>query len=72
MLSIKPYYQDFLNIYQRFHNDFCIFECATFYQGRRRLEDIWEFIEQLVFGQRDKLEESDTIKYLIKELNHLS
>lgn len=69
----KPYYNDFLSIYRKFHKDFVINpEALRFYQGRRNLEDIWEFIEQLLFDQQDKQERADSIDSLTKELKDIS
>lgn len=69
----KPYFNEFLSIYQKTHKEFEINPHALqFYQGRRRLEDICEFIEQLLFDEQDKQERIITMNYLREELNGIS
>lgn len=69
----RPYFNDFLSIYQKTHQDFFINpDAMAFYQGRRRLEDIWEFIEQLLFDEQDEQERDITMNYLREELNAIS
>ncbi|MFE6076596.1 hypothetical protein ACFVQB_19175 [Paenibacillus sp. NPDC057886] len=42
----EPYYAEFLSIYQKNHKNFAINpDALQFYQVRRKLEDVWEFIE---------------------------
>jgi len=42
-----------------------------FYHIRRKLEDIWEFIEQLLYDNQEDKERNETIKVLDGELNNL-
>ncbi|WP_227005614.1 hypothetical protein [Bacillus paralicheniformis] len=42
-----------------------------FYQIRRRLEDIWEFTEQLAFDIQTEKEKAETMSLLKKELKAL-
>lgn len=68
----KPYYDVFINIYQKLHKDFVInMDTLLFYQIRRKLEDIWEFIEQLLYDNQKEQERNETIKLLMSELNDL-
>jgi spectinomycin phosphotransferase len=68
----KPYYDIFINIYQKLHKDFVInMDTLLFYQIRRKLEDIWEFIEQLLCDKQEEQERNETIKLLMSELNDL-
>jgi spectinomycin phosphotransferase len=68
----KPYYDEFLKIYQKFHKNFVINpDALRFYQGRRKLEDIWEFIEQLLFDKQNAKERADTINSLTEELKDI-
>lgn len=68
----KPYYEDFLTVYRKRHPSFVPDpECLSFYQGRRRLEDIWEFTEQLLYDTQDAEEQADALSSLRKELQQL-
>lgn len=69
----KPYYNRFLSIYRKSHKDFVINpDALQFYQEKRKLEDIWEFIEQLLFDNQDTQERADTIDSLRKELKAIN
>lgn len=69
----KPYFNKFLGIYRKTHQNFSINRDAmTFYHGRRRLEDIWEFIEQLIFDKQDEQGRVVIMNYLKKELDGIS
>ncbi|SHE32438.1 Phosphotransferase enzyme family protein [Seinonella peptonophila] len=69
----KPFYQKFLSIYQKAHKDFVInLDTLQFYKGRRKLEDIWECIEELLFDQQDAKERANTLDILIQELKNIS
>ncbi|MBT2217488.1 phosphotransferase [Virgibacillus dakarensis] len=68
----KPYFNEFLSIYQKTHQNFSINpDAMTFYQERRRLEDIWEFLEQFLYDDQDEKEKVITMSYLREELNGL-
>lgn len=68
----KPYYDVFMNIYLKLHKDFLInTDALLFYHIRRKLEDIWEFIEQLLYDNQEDKERNETIKVLDGELNNL-
>lgn len=72
-LAQQPYYGIFLNVYQQMHKDFKIdAQALQFYQIRRRLEDIWEFTEQLTFDKQNGDDRVETLKLLKKELIHLA
>ncbi|KPV57512.1 kinase [Paenibacillus sp. A3] len=69
----EPYYDDFANIYRQVHNDFAINpEVLQFYRYRRKLEDISEFMEQLLFDRQEAQERTATLNHLSKELNEIS
>lgn len=69
----KPYFNEFISIYQNTHQNFSINpEAITFYKGKRRLEDIWEFMEQLLYDKQEEQERVLTMNYLKEELNGIS
>lgn len=69
----EPYYDDFLSIYRKVHNDFAINpDVLQFYRYRRKLEDICEFMEQLLVDRQEAEERAATVNHLIKELNELN
>ncbi|WP_409346733.1 phosphotransferase [Paenibacillus sp. MBLB4367] len=66
----KPYFTEYLSIYQNVHKDYAINpDALQFYQIRRKLEDIWEFIEQLLFDKQDARQRTATLNSLAEELN---
>ncbi|GIP32517.1 phosphotransferase [Paenibacillus sp. J2TS4] len=68
----KPYFDEFIRIYQKIHSDFTIHpDALRFYQGRRKLEDIWEWMEQLLYDNQTAEARANTLKSLIKELKDL-
>ncbi|CEH29125.1 kinase [Aneurinibacillus migulanus] len=69
----KPYYDNFLSIYQKVHKNFVVNPTALqFYQSRRKLEDIWDLIEQLIYDNQDTQERTTIINYLTKELRDIN
>ncbi len=69
----QPYYDAFLDVYRKRHPDFAPdLDVLRFYQVRRKLEDIWEWMEQLVFDQQGALERKKTLASLTKELQELA
>ncbi|MEK4259410.1 MULTISPECIES: aminoglycoside phosphotransferase family protein [unclassified Paenibacillus] len=69
----EPYYAEFLSTYQKIHKNFAINpDALQFYQVRRKLEDIWEFIEQLLFDKQNAQERANTINSLAKELKDIN
>ncbi|MCP1308846.1 phosphotransferase [Paenibacillus tyrfis] len=69
----EPYYHDFVQIYRKVHNDFAINpDVLQFYRYRRKLEDIWEFMEQLLFDRQEAQERTATLNHLSKELNEIT
>jgi len=69
----QPYYNAFLSVYKKRHPDFVLKpDILRFYQGRRRLEDIWEWIEQLLFDQQEPNERTQTLASLAKELQEMA
>ncbi len=72
-LMDKPYFNTFLKIYQDTHKNFELnHEALHFYQGRRKLEDIGEFLEQLIFDSLSEQERMNTMDYLDEELRSIS
>lgn len=66
----KPYFNEFLGIYQNTHKKYEMNPYALeFYQSKRKLEDIWEFMEQLLYDEQDERERVATMNYLREELN---
>ncbi|MCQ6563059.1 aminoglycoside phosphotransferase family protein [Paenibacillus mendelii] len=71
-LTDKPYFDEFMTIYRKSHPDYVINPNALlFYQIRRKLEDLWEWIEQLAFDSQTEQERADTHDSLQKELEEL-
>ncbi|MCC3372506.1 aminoglycoside phosphotransferase family protein [Cohnella sp. REN36] len=65
----EPYYEDFLALYRKRHRHFEVnLEALQFYRGRRKLEDIWEFIEQLLFDEQAASARAATLRSLAEEL----
>lgn len=69
----KPYFDKFLRIYHKKHPNFSLDHNALqFYQERRKLEDIWEFIEQLLYDKQTEQERAVTMNFLKSELKSMS
>ncbi|WP_339234821.1 phosphotransferase [Oceanobacillus sp. FSL W7-1281] len=65
LLTEKPYWKQFMKVYLQHHENYHINQDAlAFYQLRRRLEDIWEFAEQLLYEELDAQEKDEIIGYL--------
>lgn len=68
-----PHVTSFLSVYRKRHKHFTLNrEALRFYQGRRRLEDIWEFIEQLLFDEQGTNERDETKNLLANELAQIA
>lgn len=69
----KPYYERFLNVYRRSHPNFVLNPLALqFYQSRRKLEDLWEWTEQLLYDKHIAADErTGILKGLAAELKEL-
>lgn len=71
-LTDKPYYDRFLKIYREKHPDFQVNpDAMEFYMAKRKLEDAWEFVEQLLFDSQDEESRSQTLQYLKKLLEDI-
>ncbi|MBY0159699.1 aminoglycoside phosphotransferase family protein [Cytobacillus firmus] len=69
----EPYFESFMRIYKETHSDYVMnSEALTFYQGRRKLEDIWEFMEQLLCDVQNDEERASTLNSLKKELEEIT
>lgn len=69
----EPYFESFMRIYEETHCDYEMnSEALTFYQGRRKLEDIWEFMEQLLCDVQNDEERASTLHSLKKELEEIT
>lgn len=68
----KPYFSEFMKIYTNTHPYYEVnIEALKFYQGRRRLEDVWEFTEQLLYDTQNDEERRSTLSSLRKELEEI-
>ncbi|MFB5660982.1 aminoglycoside phosphotransferase family protein [Alteribacillus sp. HJP-4] len=68
----QPYYERFLYYYKKIHKKVEIdSEALQFYQKRRKVEDIGEFIEQLLFDEQSEQERSVTTNHLLEELQSI-
>ncbi|GAA0373159.1 aminoglycoside phosphotransferase family protein [Bacillus horti] len=64
-LTDKPYFNEFMSIYKSIHEDYTINQDALqFYKIKRNLEDIWEFIEQILFEDIDSEAREEALSYL--------
>lgn len=69
----EPYFELFMRVYKETHSDYEInAEALQFYQGRRKLEDVWEFMEQLLYDVQDDKERALTLQSLRKELEEIA
>ncbi|MGG3281543.1 aminoglycoside phosphotransferase family protein [Paenibacillus solani] len=69
----KPYFSEFMKIYTDTHHYYEVnFEALKFYQGRRRLEDVWEFTEQLLYDVLNDEERRSTLSSLRQELEQIA
>lgn len=69
----KPYFNDFMEMYKQIHPNYSINETAlSYYQNKRYLEDIWEFIEQLEYDNQNYEERKVSLYYLENELQKLA
>lgn len=63
----KPYWKQFMKVYLQHHENYQINEDAlAFYQLRRKLEDIWEFTEQLLYEELNVQEKDEILGYLME------
>lgn len=64
----EPYFSEFMRIYANTHSQYEVnIEALTFYQGRRKLEDVWEFMEQLIYDNQADADRKATLNHLKKE-----
>lgn len=69
----EPFFESFIRIYRKRHPDYAVdADALQFYQGRRKLEDILEFLEQLVYDGQDAPATEETLAHLNEELRDLS
>lgn len=69
----EPFFDQFMNIYRKRHPDYAVnADALQFYQGRRKLEDIWEFLEQLIHDFQDASQREATLNHLTKELQQIN
>lgn len=69
----EPYFSEFMRIYANTHSQYEVnIEALTFYQGRRKLEDVWEFMEQLLYDTQADADRKATLNYLKKELEGIT
>ena len=71
-LADRPWFHLFYSRYKEKHVDFTIHQALLrFYQEKRILEDIWEFMEQLQSDDMSPKERAAALNYLQKECGHL-
>lgn len=64
-LTDRPYFKQFMEVYQPYHGEYRMNKDALlFYQLTRKLEDIWEFTEQLLYEELDAKEKDKIIGFL--------
>lgn len=69
----EPYFSEFMRIYANTHSQYEVnIEALTFYQGRRKLEDVWEFMEQLIYDNQADADRKATLNHLKKELEGIT
>ncbi|RAR41027.1 aminoglycoside phosphotransferase family protein [Paenibacillus sp. MDMC362] len=69
----EPYFSEFMRIYANTHSQYEVnIEALTFYQGRRKLEDVWEFMEQLLYDTQADADRKATLNHLKKELEGIT
>ncbi|MBT2760186.1 phosphotransferase [Paenibacillus sp. ISL-20] len=69
----EPYFELFMRVYKETHSHYEInAEALQFYQGRRKLEDVWEFMEQLLYDVQHDKERALTLQSLRKELEEIA
>ncbi|CUH93943.1 hypothetical protein P22_0005 [Propionispora sp. 2/2-37] len=72
MLAEAPYFRRLLEIYCETHSSFIInSDTMQFYKVRRKLEDIWEFMEQLLYDEQAAEARTETLEYLKTELSSM-
>lgn len=69
----EPYFSEFMRIYANTHSQYEVnVEALTFYQGRRKLVDVWEFMEQLLYDTQADADRKATLNHLKKELEGIT
>ena len=64
-LTDKPYFDEFMSFYKSIHVGYIINQDALqFYSIKRNLEDIWEFIEQILFEDIDPETREEALYHL--------
>ncbi|MFF0828312.1 aminoglycoside phosphotransferase family protein [Brevibacillus sp. NPDC003359] len=65
----QPFFEEFMATYLKTHTNYVVNQQALeFYQIRRRLEDICELLEQLLFDEQEEKDRVETIGHLKGEL----
>ncbi|UVI33654.1 aminoglycoside phosphotransferase family protein [Paenibacillus spongiae] len=71
-LMDEPYWNEFLTIYRKTHQHYEINHRALmFYRIRRKLEDIYEFMVQIVYDKQEEQDRAEAVSYLKKELQDI-
>ncbi|MFI8711891.1 aminoglycoside phosphotransferase family protein [Brevibacillus brevis] len=66
----QPFLEEFMATYLKTHTNYVVNRQALkFYQIRRRLEDICELLEQLLFDEQEEEDRVGTIRHLKRELS---
>lgn len=71
-ISKRTWSNIFFEKYKEIHPDYLVdSDCLRFYQLKRKLEDIWEFIEQLQYDKLTIEEEAKILNYLQMEYSSI-
>lgn len=72
MFYSQYYFKDFMREYQKIHLDYHLNQDLLYYYLlRRKFQDIWEFISQILFDNLDEKTKEDVYKLLQKECSQL-
>jgi thiamine kinase-like enzyme len=72
LLHNQPYFKTFYTLYKKRHPDYILNQdVLLFYKHKRKLEDIFEFIEQLQFDSMTEQNRKQSLYYLTNECTSL-
>lgn len=72
-LEDKPFYNLFLETYSKTHKYFRVNkDILLYYKIKRKIDDIWDYVEQILYDKGNKLDVNKTIEILEDELENQS